>query len=83
MFGLNEQEIQQLKYAEYKKHYYYKSDLGRRMFELGLGPLALSFVTGSDKDTLREVRACEEEFGRDWPIYWLKKRGVNYEKYLK
>lgn len=83
MFGLNEQEIQQLKYAEYKKHYYYKSDLGRRMFELGLGPLALSFVAVSDKDTLREVRACEDEHGKDWPHYWLKKRGVNYEKYLK
>ncbi len=83
MFGLNENEIQQLKHAEYKKHYYYKSDLGRRMFELGLGPIARSFVTGSDKDTLREVRACEEEYGRDWPIHWLKKRGVNYEQYLK
>lgn len=82
MFGMNEQEIQQLKHAEYKKHYYYKSDLGRRMFELGLGPLALSFVAVSDKDTLREVRACEEEYGADWPIYWLKRRGVDYEKYL-
>jgi type IV secretion system protein VirB4 len=83
MFGLNEQEIQQIKNAQYKKDYYYKSDLGRRMFELGLGPLALSFVAVSDKDTLREVRACEDENGGDWPIYWLKKRGVNYEKYLK
>jgi len=83
MFGLNEQEIQLIKNAQRKKHYYYKSPLGRRMFELGLGPLALSFVGVSDKDTLREVRACEDAHGKDWPIYWLKQRGVNYEKYVK
>lgn len=83
MFGLNEQEIQQIKNAQYKKHYYYKSELGRRMFELGLGPLALSFVAVSDKDTLREVRACEEANGKDWPIHWLNKRGVDYAKYVQ
>lgn len=82
MFGLNEQKIQQLKHAQYKKDYFYSSELGWRMFELGLGPLALSFVAVSDKDTLREVRACENQYGNDWPVYWLKKRGVNYAKYL-
>jgi len=83
MFGLNHQEILGIKNAQRKKHYYYKSPLGRRMFELGLGSLALSFVGVSDKDTLREVRACEDEHGKDWPIYWLKQRGVNYAKYIK
>lgn len=82
MFGLNEQEIQQIKHAQKKKDYYYKSELGRRMYELGLGPIALSFVAVSDKDTLREVRACEDQYGKDWPLHWLKKKGVNYEKYL-
>lgn len=83
MFGLNDQEIELIKNAEYKKQYFYKSELGKRMFEFGLGPLALSFVAISDKPTLREVRAFESEFGRDWPFHWLKKRGVNYEKYLR
>ncbi len=82
-FGLNEREIEGLKHAQKKKHYYYKSPLGRRMFELALGPIALSFLAVSDKDTLREVKACEEEHGKDWPIHWLNKRGVNYAKYLK
>jgi type IV secretion system protein TrbE len=83
VFGLNDREIQVLKTAQYKKQYYYKSPLGRRMFELGLGPLALSFVAVSDKDTLRDVRACEASYGNDWPIHWLKKRGVDYAKYAK
>jgi type IV secretion system protein VirB4 len=83
IFGLNDNEIQQLSNAQYKRQYYYKSPLGNRMFELGLGPLALSFVAVSDKDALREVKACEAEHGEDWPIHWLYKKGVNYAEYTK
>lgn len=83
MFGLNDNEIWLLSHGQYKRDYYYKSPLGRRMFQLGLGPLALSFVAVSDKDTLREVKAHEEENGVDWPIHWLVKKGVDYAKYVK
>lgn len=82
MIGLNGKEISLLKGAQYKRQYYYKSPLGRRMFELGLGPLALSFVALSDKDSIREVKAFEKEYGRDWPLYWLEKKGIDYEKYI-
>lgn len=82
MFGLNEQQIWQIKNGQPKKDYFYKSEFGWREFQFGLGPIALSFLAVSDKETLREVRACEEEYGKDWPLYWLKNRGVNYEKYL-
>lgn len=81
-FGLNEREIEILKTLQYKKHYYYRSPLGRRVYDLGLGPLALSFLSASDMDKLREVRACEQEYGRDWPLYWLEKNGVDYVKYI-
>lgn len=80
-FGLNEREIEMLKNAQYKRQYYYRSPLGRRMFELGLGPLALSFLAVSDMDKVREVKAYEKEYGRDWPLYWLDKNGVDYAKY--
>jgi type IV secretion system protein VirB4 len=83
MFGLNDNEIRLLSHGQYKRDYYYKSPLGRRMFQLGLGPLALSFVAVSDKDTLREVKTHEEENGVDWPIHWLVKKGVDYAKYVK
>jgi len=82
MFGLNPKEISILKGSQYKRHYYYKSPLGRRLFELGLGPLALSFVAVSDKETLAEVNRLITEHGPDWPLYWLNQRGVNYEQYL-
>lgn len=81
-FGLNEREIQLLKNCQYKRHYYYKSPLGRRLFELGLGPLALSFVAVSDKENLAEIRHLQQQHGADWPLFWLEKRGVNYEKYI-
>ena len=83
MFGLNDREIGQIKHATYKRQYYYKSPLGRRWFELGLGPLALSFVAVSDLDTLREVRSYEEAHGGDWPLHWLRKKGVDYGKYTR
>jgi len=82
MFGLNSREIDILKNGQYKRQYYYKSPLGRRVFELGLGPLALSFVAVSDKEDLAEVRNLISEHGQDWPIAWLNHKGVDYERYL-
>ncbi|EJD3148815.1 transporter [Salmonella enterica] len=82
MFGLNPKEINILKNGQYKRQYYYKSPLGRRVFELGLGPLALAFVAVSDKEDLAEVRHLIAEHGDDWPLYWLNHKGVNYEQYL-
>jgi len=83
IFGLNDNEIAWLSNAQYKKDYYYKSPLGRRPFQLGLGKLALGFVGVSDKDTIREVKACEVEHGEDWPIHWMVKNGVDYAKYTR
>lgn len=82
MFGLNSREIQILKTGTYKRTYYYKSPLGRRVFELGLKPLALAFVAVSDKEDLAVVRSMIAEHGKDWPLSWLKHKGVNYEQYL-
>jgi type IV secretion system protein VirB4 len=82
-FGLNEREIALIKSAQPKKHYYYTSELGRRLFELGLGPIAMSFVAVSDKDSIRDVKALQEKHGAEWPLYWMKKRGVDYEKYKR
>lgn len=82
MFGLNDKEINILKNARYKRQYYYKSPLGRRLFELNLGPLALSFVGVSDKEELAQVQHFIREFGDNWPLHWLNHKGVDYEQYL-
>ena len=82
MFGLNSKEISLLKNGQYKRQYYYKSPLGRRIFELGLGPLALAFVAVSDKEQIAEVRHLIATEGADWPLHWMTQNGVSYEKYL-
>lgn len=82
-FGLNDREIGIIKNAQYKRQYYYKSPLGRRLFELGLGPIALSFVAVSNKEDLADIRHLINENGNDWPIHWLNHKGVQYEQYLK
>jgi type IV secretion system protein TrbE len=47
-FGLNETEIDLIATAQRKRDYYYASPKGRRLFELGLGPVALAFCSASD-----------------------------------
>ncbi len=82
-FGLNTKEIGLLKNGQYKRQYYYKSPLGRRMFELGLGPLALAFVAISSKEDLAAVDHMIDTYGQDWPFHWLDQKGVDYRQYLK
>lgn len=82
MFGLEEKEIQQIKKARYKQDYYLRCPGGRRWFQLAVGPLAMRFVGVSDKDSIRDVKACEKAHGKNWPIYWLKQGGVDYAKYV-
>jgi type IV secretion system protein VirB4 len=43
-FGLNDQQIEIIAGAAPKREYYYQSSAGNRLFELGLGPVALAAV---------------------------------------
>ena len=79
IFGLNEVEIHILANAVKKRQYYYVSPMGRRQFELGLGPVALSFVGASSKEDVARIRQLEREHGADWPWRWLDEREVAYD----
>lgn len=83
LFGLNDAEINILKSAQRKRHYYYLSAAGRRLIDLGLGPLTLSFVAVSDKTTLARIRHLIELHGLRWPFEWLNERGLSYETYFQ
>jgi type IV secretion system protein VirB4 len=74
--GLSTREIEILAGAIPKRHYYYASPLGRRLIDLGLGPLALSFVGASGRDDLQYARALVAEHGGAWPAAWLRCRGL-------
>ncbi len=47
-FGLNARQIELIARATPKRHYYLQSRRGNRLFELGLGPIALAFCGVSD-----------------------------------
>lgn len=76
LLGCNETELELISYATKKRDYYYKSPVGRRMFSLGLGGVALSFVGASGKAAVAEAIKVREEAGDDWPAEWLRRRGL-------
>ena len=48
-FGLNDRQIEIIARAVPKRDYYFQSRQGNRLFELGLGPVALAFTGASTK----------------------------------
>jgi type IV secretion system protein VirB4 len=75
-FGLNDRQIQNLAYARQKRDYYVMNSDGRRMFELGLGKVALAFVGASGKDQMAHVRTLKNQYGDEWVYHYLNERGV-------
>ncbi len=74
--GLNDRQIGIISSATPKRDYYMVSPAGRRLFQLGLGPVALSFVGVSDKESLSRIKSLRAEYGADWPQVWLKERNA-------
>ena len=74
--GLNPRQIEIIAGATKKRHYYYLSTEGRRLFDLNLGPVALAFVGASSKEDLAAIRELERAYGTAWPRRWLEKRGL-------
>jgi type IV secretion system protein VirB4 len=75
--GLTTAEIDILARAQKKRDYYYRSVKGRRLFQLGLGPVALAFVGASsetDQRFLDEVVTTRPE--REYACAMLERRGV-------
>jgi type IV secretion system protein TrbE len=79
--GLNTRQIEILASAIPKRQYYYVSENGRRLYDLALGPLALSFVGATDKESLATIKALEAKSGAAWVNEWLASRGINLDDY--
>ncbi|MBX4558821.1 conjugal transfer protein TrbE [Klebsiella pneumoniae] len=81
--GLNARQIEILATAIPKRQYYYVSENGRRLYDLALGPLALSFVGASDKDSVAAIKQLEAKYGEQWVHEWLAGRGLKLDNYLE
>lgn len=64
-FGLNDRQIELVSRATPKRHYYLQSSRGNRLFELGLGPVALALCGASDPATQARIDAILAEHGRE------------------
>lgn len=74
--GLNDRQIGILANAVPRRDYYMVQPGGRRLFQLGLSPVALSFVGASDKASIARIRELKALHGQDWPQVWLKERNA-------
>lgn len=81
--GLNSRQIELLATAIPKRHYYYVSEEGCRLYDLALGPLALAFVGSSDKDSVAAIKKLKSTHGHEWVDEWLARKGLSIEEYLE
>lgn len=75
-FGLNARQIEILSRATPKRDYYCQSRRGNRLFELGLGEVALAFAAASSKTDQRKIAELVEAHGASaFAAEWLRHRG--------
>ncbi len=76
-FGLNDRQIEILARATPKRDYYCQSRRGNRLFELGLGPVALAFCAASSKADHAAIERVLAETGREtFTPTWLADRDL-------
>lgn len=77
--GLNDRQIETVARAEPKREYYFQSRAGNRLFELGLGPLALAFCGVSQAEELARLDAVLESAGpEEFAAAWLIDQGLDW-----
>ena len=79
--GLNATQIDQVAKAIKKRQYYYSSEMGNRLYELELGPLALAVLAVSDKESIQQIKAFRTTHGHGWLTAWLARSNINIDDY--
>ncbi len=78
-FGLNERQIELISRATPKRQYYLQSARGNRLFELGLGPVALALCGASDPATQKRIDALLASDGAaDFAARFLADAGLDW-----
>ena len=74
--GLNERELEILQVSIPKQHYYVVSTLGRRLVNLGIGKVALSWVGVNGRQEQQIVENVMEQYPDSWRTEWLRLKGL-------
>lgn len=78
-FGLNTRQIAIVAQAQPKRDYYYQSRLGNRVFDLGLGPVALAFADASTPDDQCAIDSVMPDVSPEgFADAWLRHRGLDW-----
>ncbi|MDR3514012.1 MAG: conjugal transfer protein TrbE [Caulobacteraceae bacterium] len=78
-FGLNDRQIEIIARAAPKRDYYCQSRRGNRLFELGLGPVALAFCAASSKADHAALERLLADHGQGgFAGAWLVQRGLGW-----
>jgi type IV secretion system protein VirB4 len=76
-FGLNARQIELIATAQARRDYYCQSRVGNRLFELGLGEVALAFCAASSAGDQAAIRALLARTGpAGFASAWLTHRGL-------
>jgi type IV secretion system protein VirB4 len=76
-FGLNDRQIEIISRATPKRDYYCQSRRGNRLFELGLGEVALALTAASSKSDQAAIAVALATAGREnFASAWLAAKGV-------
>ena len=75
--GLNERELEIMQVSIPKQHYYVVSKLGRRLVDLGVGKVALSWVGVNGREERQIVESVMERFPDKWREEWLRLRHLS------
>jgi type IV secretion/conjugal transfer VirB4 family ATPase len=78
-FGLNDRQIEMLARAIPKRDYYCQSRRGNRLFELGLGPVALAFTAASSRPDQAAIADVLVRHGSEnFAAGWLRHKGLDW-----
>jgi type IV secretion system protein TrbE len=78
-FGLNHRQIEILARATPKRDYYCQSRSGNRLFDLGLGEVALAFTAASSRTDQRRISALVDAHGHaGFADAWLRDRSHDW-----
>jgi type IV secretion system protein TrbE len=78
-FGLNDRQIEILARATPKRDYYCQSRRGNRLFELGLGEVALALCAASSKEHHARIERVLAAAGREHFLEgWLRACGIGW-----
>jgi type IV secretion system protein VirB4 len=80
-FGLTDPEIELIANSQMKRDYFYTSPIGRRMFQLDLGPLTLGLI-GTPHHELLDSLAAEKGLGVPLCRDILEKKRIAYKPYI-